>query len=163
MKSFSSRLIPLAIASILCGVALAGAGKDDHTRMMEKMMDKHGDGKITATEYLQGEKELFSKIDTNMDGFITVQELEAYHQSRTHSQGNAPSRNESGTGKSMRGHMTPAQQIAKMDTDNDAKVSAAEWEAAARQRFSKMDKDGDGTLTAQELRDGERAMMASDE
>ncbi len=32
MKSFSSRLIPVAIASILCGVAVAGGGKDDHVR-----------------------------------------------------------------------------------------------------------------------------------
>jgi Ca2+-binding EF-hand superfamily protein len=179
MKSSSSRLIPLAIASILCGVALAGAGKDDHTQMMEKMMDRNGDGKITATEYLQGEKQLFSEIDANKDGFITAQELEAYHQSLMKNKGNAPLRNESGpgeqrmqdkkaydpsgTGKSMPRQMTPEQEIAKMDTNNDGKVSAAEWEAAARQRFSKMDKDGDGTLTAQELRDGERAMMASDE
>jgi len=175
MNSFSSRLIPVAIASILCGVALAGGGKDDHT----KMMDKNGDGKITATEYTQGEKQMFSQVDANKDGGITAQELEAHQQAMMKDKGNAPLHDEagpseqrmedkkaydpSGTGKSMPKQMTPEQQIAKKDTNNDGKVTAAEWDAGAKQRFSKMDKNGDGTLTAQELREGERAMMASDE
>jgi len=184
MTSFSTRLIPVAIASILCGVALAGAGKDDaHTdadlKKMEKMLDKNGAGKLTATEYTQAEKELFNKLDTNQHGYITAQDLEAHHQSMMKDKASATARSESGpseqsmedkkaydpsgTGKSMPKHMTPEQQIAKMDTNNDGKVTAAEWDAAAQQRFSKMDKHHDGTLTAQELRDGERSMMASDE
>ena len=41
--------------------------------------------------------------------------------------------------------------------------AAAEHAAGAKKMFTKMDKDSDGTLTAQELREGHREMMASDE
>lgn len=160
MNSFSSRLIPVAVASILCGVALAGKDgvpMDDQLQTMEQMLEKNGDGKITAAEYMQAEKELFDKIDTNEDGYITVQELEAYHQSPMSAHGH------SGTGKSKPQAMSSVEQIRKMDTDDDGKVNATEWAAAAKQRFAQMDTDGDGTLTAQELRAGERAMMASGE
>ncbi len=68
-----------------------------------------------------------------------------------------------GTGKSMPKTMSSEQKIAKMDTNNDGKLSAAEYSAGAKQMFTKMDKDGDGALTAQEVREGQRSMMASDE
>lgn len=47
-------------------------------------------------------------------------------------------------GKRQGGHM------AKIDTDNDGKVSRAEHMAAAEARFKKMDKDGDGFITREE-------------
>lgn len=176
MKSFSSRLIPVAIASILCGVAVAGGGKDDHT----KMMDQNGDGKITAAEYASGSKEMFSKMDSDKDGQVTAAEMDAAHQSMMKNKGHAKEWKEgdatdekmadkkaydpSGTGKSMPKMMSSEQKIAKMDTNNDGKLSAAEYTAGSKQMFSKMDKDGDGSLTAQEMREGSRSeMTASDE
>lgn len=178
MKSFSSRLIPVAIASILCGVALAGGGKDDHT----KMMDQNGDGKITAAEHAAGAKEMFSKMDADKDGQVTAAEMDAMHESmmKDKDKGHATARTESGpneekmadkkaydpsgTGKSMPKMMSSEQKIAKMDTNNDGKLSAAEYTAGSKQMFSKMDKDGDGALTAQEMREGRRSeMTASDE
>jgi Ca2+-binding EF-hand superfamily protein len=175
MKSFSSRLIPVAVASILCGVALAGGGKDDHM----KMMDQNGDGKVTAAEHDAAVKDMFSKMDTDKDGFVTAQEMDAMHASMMQDKGHATARTESGpteekmadkkaydpsgTGKSMPKMMSSEQKIAKMDTNNDGKLSAAEYSAGAKQMFGKMDKDGDGSLTAQEVRDGQRSMMASDE
>jgi hypothetical protein len=175
MKSFSSRLIPVAIASILCGVAVAGGGKDDHM----KMMDKDGDGKITAAEHAAGVKEMFSKMDTNKDGQVTSTEMDAMHEPMK-DKGHATARTEggpneqqmadkkayddTGAGKSMPKTMSSEQKIAKMDTNNDGKLSTAEYNAGAKQMFSKMDQDGDGSLTAQELREGERKeMTASDE
>lgn len=174
MKSFSSRLIPVAIASILCGVAVAGGGKDDHM----KMMDKNGDGKITAAEHAEGAKTTFSKMDANKDGQVTAVEMDAMHDSMK-DKGHATARTEgstteekmadkkaydpSGTGKSMPKMMSSEEKIAKMDTNNDSKLSAAEYSAGAKDMFSKMDTDSDGTLTAQEIREGQRSMMASDE
>ncbi len=175
MKSFSSRLIPVAIASILCGVALAGGGQqDDHTNV-----DKNG-GKITAAQYADKAKATFEKMDTNHDGYVTEQEMDAYHaQMMGKHKGNSKEWSEgdtnaekmadkkaydpSGTGKSMPNQMSSAEKIATMDTNNDGKLSEDEFVNGAKQRFSKMDKNGDGALTAQEIRDGERAMMASDE
>ena len=173
MKSFSLRLIPVAIASILCGVAVAGGDKDKM-----QMMDANGDGKITAAEYTDGAKAMFTKMDANHDGQVTAAEMDTMHDSmqdkahataRTESGANEGKMQDkkaydsSGTGKAMPKMMSSEEKIAKMDTNNDGKLSAAEHAAGAKQMFGKMDKDGDGTLTAQEMRDGERAMMASDE
>jgi len=173
MKSFSSRLIPVAIASILCSVAVAGGGKDKMS-----MMDKDGDGKVTAAEHTDGAKMMFSKMDTNKDGQVTAAEMDAMHDSMK-DKGHATARtdagpneqkmadkkayDDAGTGKSMPKTMSSEQKIAKMDTNNDGKLSAAEHAAGSKQMFSKMDSDRDGALTAQEVQEGERSMMASDE
>lgn len=174
MKSLPSKLIPVAIASILCGVALAGGGKDDHM----KMLDKDGDGKISATEYADGTKTMFGKMDTNKDGEVTADEMDASRAAMMKDKGNAPTRtadsgsqsdrmqdkkayDQSGTGKSMPKEMTSAQKIATMDTDNDGKLSAAEYAAGSKKMFSKMDGDHDGSLTAQEMKEGHRAEMSA--
>lgn len=177
MQSLASKLIPVAIASILCGVAVAGGGKDDKM----SMMDKDGDGKISAVEHADGAKMMFSKMDTNKDGEVTAEEMDAAHASmKGHSKDHATARTESGpneekmadkkaydqtgSGKSMPKQMSSAQKIAAMDTNNDGELSAAEHAAGAKKMFSKMDSDHDGSLTAQEVREGERSMMtASDE
>jgi hypothetical protein len=68
MKSLASKLIPVAIASILCGVAVAGGGDKDKM----SMMDKDGDGKVSAMEHADGAKMMFTKMDTNKDGEVTA-------------------------------------------------------------------------------------------
>lgn len=40
--------------------------------------------------------------------------------------------------------------LAKIDTNNDGKISRAEHLAAAEARFKRMDKDGDGFITREE-------------
>ena len=176
MDSFASKIITVGIASALCGIAMAGGGKDDHM----KMMDTNGDGKVTATEHADGCKQMFTKMDANSDGRVTAAEMDAAHPMMKHHKdqsGAATARNEDGHDKEnaadksydqdakMRGGkmMSSSEKIAKMDTNSDGKLSAAEHAAGAKMMFGKMDKDSDGTLTAQELREGHRMMMASDE
>jgi hypothetical protein len=178
MKSLASKLIPVTIASILCGVAVAGGGKGDQL----SMMDKNGDGKVTATEHTDGAKMMFTKMDSDKDGQVTAAEMDAGHASMKgsdHAKDHATARTDAGpsgekmqdkkaydhtgTGKSMPKMMSSAQKIAAMDTNNDGKLSAAEHAAGAKQMFSKMDADSDGSLTAKEFSDGHRAeMTASD-
>ena len=174
MKSLAPRLIPVAIASILCGVAVAGGGKDDKL----SMMDKNGDGKVTQAEHTEGAKMMFGKMDTNKDGSVTAQEMDSAHGSM-HKEGHATARTEgtpdrermedkkaydpAGKGKSMPKGMSSEQKIAAMDTNNDGKLSEAEHSAGSKQMFSKMDADSDGSLTAQEWKEGHRKeMTASD-
>lgn len=171
MKSLAPRLIPVAIASILCGVAVAGGGKDDKL----SMMDKDGDGKVTQAEHTAGAKMMFGKLDSNKDGSVTAQEMDAAHGMKH--EGHATARTEgtpdrermedkkaydpAGKGKSMPKGMSSQQKIAAMDTNNDGKLSAAEHAAGSKQMFSKMDADSDGSLTAQEWREGHRTQMTA--
>jgi hypothetical protein len=177
MDSFAPKIISVGIASILCGIALAGGGKDDHM----KMMDTNSDGKVTATEHADGCKQMFTKMDANSDGRVTAAEMDAAHpmmkHHKDHQQGATTARNEDGHDKEnaadksydqsskMRGGkmMSSSEKIAVMDTNGDGQLTAAEHAAGAKKMFTKMDKDSDGTLTAQELREGHREMMASDE
>ena len=175
MQSLASKLIPVAIASILCGVAVAGGGKDDKM----SMMDKDGDGKVTAIEHADGAKAMFTKIDGDKDGQVTAAEMDAAHAKGGHDKDHAAARtdaspteekmadkkayDQAGSGKAMPKKMSSAQKIAAMDTNNDGKLSAAEHAAGAKQMFGKMDADRDGSLTAQEMREGHKAeMTASD-
>jgi hypothetical protein len=184
MDSFASKLIPVGIASILCGIAMAGGGKDDHM----KMMDGNGDGKVTATEHADACKEMFTKMDANKDGQVTAAEMDAAspmmkHHKDAHAQGATTARNEDGHDKenaadrpSEQGGkaydqddsktggarmMSSSQKIAMMDTNGDGKLTAQEHAAGAKKMFTKMDADSDGTLTAQELREGHRTMMTA--
>jgi Ca2+-binding EF-hand superfamily protein len=174
MDSFPSKIITVGIASILCGIALAGGGKDNHM----KMMDSNGDGKVTATEHADGCKQMFTKMDANSDGRVTAAEMDAAHPTMKHQKdhsGATTARNEDGHDKEnaadksydqnakMRGGkmMSSSEKIAMMDTNGDRQLSAEEHATGAKKMFTKMDADRDGTLTAQELREGHRDMMSA--
>jgi hypothetical protein len=75
MNPVASKLLPIAIASVICGIALAGGGKDDHM----KMMDADGDGTLTADEHAAGAKKMFTKMDADRDGALTAQEMREGH------------------------------------------------------------------------------------
>jgi Ca2+-binding EF-hand superfamily protein len=174
MDSFAPKIISVGIASILCGIALAGGGKDDHM----KMMDTNSDGKVTAAEHADGCKQMFTKMDANSDGRVTAAEMDAAHPMMKHhkdAKDATTARNEDGHDKEnaadksydqsakMRGGkmMSSSEKIAVMDTNSDGQLSAQEHATGAKKMFTKMDKDGDSTLTAQELREGHRTMMTA--
>lgn len=180
MDTFASKIITVGTACVLCGIALAGGGKDDHM----KMMDTNGDGKVTQAEHANACKQMFSKMDANGDGRVTAAEMDAASpmmKSHKDHQDASTARNEDGHDKENAADqpsdqnsrnenkmhagkmMSSSEKIAVMDTNGDGQLSAEEHAAGAKKMFSKMDKDGDGTLTAQELREGHRMMMASDE
>jgi hypothetical protein len=177
MKSFADKIVPVAIASIICGIAVAGGDKTDHM----KMMDANGDGKVTATEHADCANKMFTKMDTNKDARVTAAEMDAaqpYMKSHQDKSGSTTTRNEDGHDKENaadKSHhaaakdrggkmMSSSEKIAVIDTDGDGQLTAAEHSTGAKKMFTKMDTDSDGTLTAQELREGHRSMMtASDQ
>jgi len=182
MDKFPSKIITVGVASILCGIALAGGGKDDHM----KMMDSNSDGKVTDTEHANACKEMFTKMDSNQDGRVTATEMDAAspmmkHHKDAHAPGATTARNEDGLAKENAADksyteagkaydqdskhsgkmMSSREKIAMMDMNNDGALTAQEHAAGSKKMFTKMDKDSDGTLTAQEVRDGHRSMMTA--
>jgi len=164
MSSFASRLVPVAVASILCGIALAGGDKGDHM----KMMDADSDGKVTAAEHADGAKKMFGKMDADKNGRVTAAEMDAAHpmmkHHKDHDQASARSDDKAHGDKAHGGKMmSSSEKIATMDANSDGQLTAEEHAAGAKKMFTKMDRDSDGTLTAQELREGHRSMMSANE
>lgn len=58
-----------------------------------------------------------------------------------------------GHGRHGHGHM-----LKKMDTDNDSRITRAEFDAATDARFKRMDANNDGVITTDEIRAGHEAM-----
>jgi Ca2+-binding EF-hand superfamily protein len=168
MKSLAPKIIPVAIASILCGIAMAGGDKDDHM----KMMDTDGDGKVTSMEHSAAAKTMFTKMDSNSDGRVTAAEMDAAHRMKGDMKDDKMARHEDGHDKENAADksygkadkMASADKIAALDTNNDGALTAEEHAAGSKKMFGKMDANRDGMLTAQEMRDGHRKeMSASDQ
>lgn len=157
-------MMPVAIASVICGIALAGGGKDDHM----KMMDTDGDGRVTATEHATGAKMMFTKMDANKDGRVTAAEMEAARPMMDPKDKDKMATNEDGHDKENaadknygKAGLSASEKIAKIDTNGDGALTAEEHAAGSKKMFTKMDADKDGALTAQEMREGHRSVMSA--
>lgn len=168
MKSLAPKIIPVAVASIICGIALAGGDQDDHM----KMMDTDGDGKISSAEHTAGAATMFAHMDANRDGRVTAAEMDAAHRmkkdskderARTedgHDKENAADKSADQAGHKG-GRMSSSAKIAAIDANGDGQLSAEEHTLGSQRMFSKMDTNQDGHLTAQEMREGHRSMMSA--
>jgi Ca2+-binding EF-hand superfamily protein len=112
----------------------AGGG----SRMFERL-DTDGDGKITQQELQAVHHERFSRADVNNDGKVTRDEFMA---SRT-GQGRRPERGEA--------------MFRRLDADNDGVVTRAESDARSHPRLSKLDANGDGVITRDEAAQARQA------
>ena len=94
-----------------------------------KHFDTDNDGKVSKAEF-KGPAEKFTELDKNGDGFITADEVPQ-----------APA------GGMHEGF------IKHFDTDNDGKVSKAEFKGPA-EKFTELDKNADGFISADEAPKG---------
>lgn len=150
-------LISGLMALALAGTAVVGvAASDDRAGGKPGMgqrgamlpfdeIDTNGDGKITAEEMQAYADRRFNEADTNGDGFVDAAELQAQMLART----------------TARLEERSARMIARLDTDGDGKLSPEEMRAGPRgnrdngDRFERMlkrfDTDGDGAISREEM------------
>jgi EF-hand domain pair len=125
-----------------------------HKRMMSNRT-------ITRDEAVRHVRELFARLDTNRDGFVTRDELEAVHQKmmamRQDGAPGAPGMrmHMHHAGMGMGGHL-----FEMADTNHDGRVSLQEAEAAALAHFDRADLNHDGKLTPDERRQAHERMRA---
>ena len=97
-------------------------------------VDTNNDAKITKDEAKGGFLKYFDKIDADADGAITSAEFDAMKAMHK------------GKGK---GHKQPT--FAKVDTNNDGKITKNEAKGRLLKGFDKIDTDADGAITSAEF------------
>lgn len=105
--------------------------------------DADHDGKVTLAEFKAGQAErqnrMFARIDTNKDGKITKDELDAMAK-RAEDAGRGPP---PGAG--------PGGMMMRLDANHDGVLTKAELAADTDRRFKMADTNGDGWLSKGEL------------
>jgi Ca2+-binding EF-hand superfamily protein len=130
--------------------ALAGGDKGEHHKGMAgmEMMDANGDGQVSRDEHTLAAKKMFDTMDADKDGKVTATEMEAAHAQIAGKDA-----------KKMKGHMTAADKIKKVDANGDGMLSVAEHGTGADTMFDKMDTDKNGSLSKAELEAGHKTLM----
>ena len=130
------------------GVALAQDGGDrdgprhgqrgspeDRVTMLMERFDTNGDGQITVEEVEALRAARFDEADTNGDGVIDVTEFEAAAQARM--------------AERMAEHA--GEMFARMDEDGDGQLTQDDLGGREGRMFGQADENGDGILTEDEL------------
>ena len=142
--------------TLLCAMALSAPALANDPASKFKMMDANKDGAISATEHATAVTRMFGEMDANGDGSVTAQEMDARHMKGAKPE--AKTMNDAAMEHGAMHHeMSSGDKIAKMDTNGDGLLSAAEHEAGAKTTFSEMDTDGNGSLSHKEMAAGHAA------
>lgn len=131
------------VSGTLAYVAIAQEGERPHERgergakMLERV-DTNGDGNISLEEVEASKAEKFSSTDLNGDGGITLEEMTASKEAR----------------RAERKAERAERAFARLDKNGDGSVTVAEFEARDSKRqmnwFEKADTDSDGVVTEAE-------------
>jgi hypothetical protein len=118
------RMMIASMASLVVtsGLAFAHGGGKGLARF-----DRDGNGVVTRDEMRTTETERFQKVDTNKDGRLTLDEIQAAHKERA------------------------AKHFADKDANKNGKLERAEVPRIPDEMWTRLDQNKDGTLTPDEL------------
>lgn len=179
MKKFTfaaASVLALALAVPL--VAQAGGHKGGGKHL--EMLDTNGDGAVSRAEAEAAYAELFGRIDTNADDFLTQAELKAGHEAhRAEMKAEWAGKREGRPAREPAADADPAraeawkarkeerkakmqtkaaERFAAFDTNSDGRWSKVEYTAHRLEHFTRLDTDADGNITAAE-QEAARARM----
>jgi hypothetical protein len=125
------RPIALLAAAALAGPAVAAVPMPVALELLLLSWDTDGDGRLSASEYLQGTRQVFTQLDANRDDRLTSSEV---------------ARGLPRAARSGEEDLLPV----RIDTAAGL-VSYADHADEARRQFDRLDTDHDGYLTRDEL------------
>jgi EF-hand domain pair/EF hand len=144
------RVVAVVLSAGVGLTALGAAALADKGPGLFERSDKDGDGFVTKAEFAVGRDVIFGQIDENRDGVLDQAELDKAHQAfrqqmeqRAQAEGKELPKKPEGDhhGRFMK----------RLDTDEDGKITAAEFTAAGERMFAKLDDNGDGKLAKDEM------------
>lgn len=118
----------LALAVAVPAFSQAGPGKDGHGARLFEQTDTNGDGYISKEEMQAASEKRFTDADADGDGVLTKDEMAAVH-------GKMRARFDHQRGD-------PAERFAAADADGDGKLTLDEMKAAAAARMAERSKEG---------------------
>jgi Ca2+-binding EF-hand superfamily protein len=146
-------LLTFAATTLAATAALAEGHGGGHGGFL-KSADLNKDGVIDQTEFQTTRDKWFADLDTNKDGFVTADELKAFGDkmhaewAKKHSDQSA----DADAAKPDRKHGDFAEHILKrVDTDQDGKISKAEFDAEGTKLFTRLDDNSDGKIASDEM------------
>ena len=123
----------------------AGQGSDQGMQRFQSI-DTNGDGQISGEEHAMWRFQVFTTMDADDSLDITKEEYMAVRM------GKGADPDQQGP-KAAEREQAKEQRFAKMDNDQDGKVSRARFVHFGGVTFAAADKNGDGLLTLSEFRD----------
>lgn len=135
--------IPIILLSVFVAAASAAPsqaqGRRDPGELLNRA-DLNSDGKITRSEFIQGRGQLFARFDRNRDGYLNRDDAP-----KRRFAGGRGGRLRSGGGGGDAGERLQ-QAMQALDTNDDRKISRAEFVDGPSLIFDRADRDRNGII-----------------